>query len=153
MVKEKPKPSSGSRTVDIWAVQCDKCFKWRRIATQEEFEVIRSKSTEDPFLCRKKPNITCNDPADIEYDSTRTWVADKPNIPKTPVGFKRRLVMRRDYTRMDIYYTTPTGRSLRSSTEAASFLKDNPEYKHISPSDFSFTRPKIMENTSRNLQE
>lgn len=143
----------GSRTVDIWAVQCDKCYKWRKIHSQEEFEEIRSKSLEDPFFCGKKPNLTCDNPTDMEHDSSRVWVADKPNIPKTPPGFKRRLVMRKDYTRMDIYYTTPTGKSLRSSTEAASFLKDNPEFKDLSPSDFCFTRPKIIEDSTKNTQE
>lgn len=128
-------------------MQCCKCFKWRKIKSQEDYEEIRSKAKEDPFFCEKRPNVSCDDPADMNYDSTRTWVADKPNVPKTPIGFKRRLVMRRDYSKMDIYYTTPTGKSLRSITQVAAFLKENPEFKDISVADFSFTSPKIMEDT------
>ncbi|CDP20637.1 unnamed protein product [Coffea canephora] len=147
MVKETPKTAKAPRTADMWAVQCDKCFKWRTVPSQEEYEEIRSKFKQDPFLCSKKPNVSCDDPADIEYDSTRTWVMDKPNIPKTPTGFKKRMVMRKDFTKMDVYYTTPTGRILRSSTQAASFLDANPQFKGLSPSDFSFASPKIMEDT------
>lgn len=147
MVKETPKTAKAPRTADMWAVQCDKCFKWRTVPSQEEFEEIRSKSKQDPFFCSRKPSVSCDDPADIEYDSTRTWVMDKPNIPKTPAGFKKRLVMRKDFTRMDAYYTTPTGNTLRSSTQVASFLKANPQFKGLSPSDFSFISPKVMEDT------
>ncbi|KAL3531385.1 hypothetical protein ACH5RR_010707 [Cinchona calisaya] len=158
MVKESPKTAKQeaaprTRTTDMWAVQCGKCFKWRTIPTQEEFEEIRSNFIEDPFTCDKKqkPNnnysVSCEDPGDIEYDSTRSWVADKPNIPKTPAGFKRRVVMRKNYSKMDVYYHTPTGRTLRSITQVASFLETNPQFKHLSPSDFSFSLPKVMEDT------
>ncbi|CAI9107932.1 OLC1v1007417C1 [Oldenlandia corymbosa var. corymbosa] len=142
---ENPKVPKTPRMADVWAVQCDRCFKWRIIPTQEEFEEIRSKFIEEPFHCSKKPGAFCDDAGgDIEYDASRTWLADKPNIPKTPVGFKRELVLRSDYTKMDAYYHAPTGKKLRSAPQIASFLSDNPEFKHLSVSDFSFVRPKIL---------
>lgn len=119
------------------------------INTEEEFEEIRSKVGEAPFSCNKKPNTSCEDPADIEYDSTRTWVIDKPNIPKTPQGFKRSLVLRKDYSKLDTYYITPQGKKLRTRNEIASYLKANPVYaaQGVSLSDFDFSSPKIMEDT------
>ncbi|XP_057247058.1 uncharacterized protein LOC130589644 [Beta vulgaris subsp. vulgaris] len=47
-------------------------------------------------------------------NATRTWVIDKPNIPRTPVGFKRKLVLRRDFSKLDPHYVTPTGKKVRS---------------------------------------
>jgi len=66
-------------------------MKWRVIDTQEEFEEIRHKIIREPFDCNKKANRSCVDPADIKYDSSRTWVIDKPNIPKTPTRFQENL--------------------------------------------------------------
>lgn len=137
--------SQGS--VDIYAAQCKNCLKWREIDTQEEFEEIRSKVAEEPFLCSRKANSSCDEPGDIEYDSTRTWVIDKPNLPKTPQGFKRSLVLRKDYSKLDAYYITPAGKKLRTRNEIAAFLKDNPEFKGVSASDFDFSSPKIMQDT------
>lgn len=137
--------SQGS--VDIYAAQCKECLKWRVVDTQEEFEEIREKVSEEPFCCNRKPNTSCDDPADIEYDATRTWVIDKPNLPKTPEGFKRCLVLRKDYSKLDPYYITPTGKKLRTRNEMASFLKEHPEIKDVSPSDFDFSTPKIMQDT------
>lgn len=119
------------------------------INTEEEFEEIRSKVGEEPFSCDKRPNRSCEDPADIEYDSTRTWVIDKPNVPKTPQGFKRSLVLRKDYSKFDTYYITPQGKKLRTRNEIASYLKANPTYEAqgVSLADFDFSSPKIMEDT------
>ncbi|GAA0146333.1 hypothetical protein LIER_06317 [Lithospermum erythrorhizon] len=36
---------------------------------------------------------------------------------------------------------------LRSLSEAALFLEENPEFRHLSVADFSFTSPKIVEDT------
>ena len=137
--------SQGS--VDIYAAQCKNCLKWREIDTQEEFEEIRSKVAEEPFLCSRKANSSCDEPGDIKYDSSRTWVIDKPNLPKTPQGFKRSLVLRKDYSKLDAYYITPAGKKLRTRNEIAAFLKVNPEFKGVSASDFDFSSPKIMQDT------
>jgi hypothetical protein len=102
---------------------------------------------ESPFVCNRKPGVSCDDPADIEYNATRTWVIDRPGIPKTPEGFKRSLVLRRDFSKMDAYYITPTGKKLRTRNEIAAFIDANPKYKDVNLSDFNFTSPKVMEDT------
>ncbi|WVY98482.1 hypothetical protein V8G54_030633 [Vigna mungo] len=133
--KQRTLSSQGS--VDIYAAQCKNCLKWRVIDTQEEFEEVRSKVTEEPFVCSRKANCSCDEPADIEYDSTRTWVIDKPNLPKTPQGFRRSLVLRKDYSKLDAYYVTPSGKKLRTRNE----------FKGVSVTDFDFSSPKIMQDT------
>lgn len=139
----------GVKFVDIHSAQCEECFKWRVIPTQQEYEEIRSKVIEDPFVCSKMPGICCDDPPDIQYDNSRTWAIDKPNTPKTPAGFKRSVVMRKYGSRMDCYYKTPNGKVLRASTEVGKFLDSYPEYKNdgVSTKDFSFNSPKVMEDT------
>ncbi|EXB39310.1 Methyl-CpG-binding domain-containing protein 4 [Morus notabilis] len=134
-------------SVDVFAAQCDKCQKWRVISTQEEFEDIRSKISKEPFYCDRKPGVSCEDPADLNFDSTRTWVIDRPDLPKTPEGFKRTLVLRKDYSKMDVYYITPLGKKVRTPNEIAEFLKKYPQYTNFSPDDFRFTTPKIVEET------
>lgn len=141
------KGQSGPNTIGLYAVQCGECFKWRLVSNEEEYEKIRCKLLEEPFICTKKPNVSCNDPADIEKDATRTWVIDKPNIPRTPSGFKRKLVLRRDFSKLDAHYVTPTGKKLRSSLEVGKFLEENPDIKGVSVSEFSFTVPKVVEET------
>ncbi|XAR61248.1 hypothetical protein NMG60_11034894 [Bertholletia excelsa] len=148
-----PAPSSSRKrrgaqsSVIVYAAQCEACFKWRMIPTQEEFEELRSRFIEDPFICNKKANVSCNDPADLEYDNTRIWAIDKPNLPKTPEGFQRELVLRKDFSKMDAYYNTPDGKKLRASSGVASFLETHPDFQGLSVSDFSFTSPKIMPDT------
>ncbi|KAJ6309529.1 hypothetical protein OIU77_015100 [Salix suchowensis] len=100
---------------------------------------------ESPYVCDR--NISCDDPADIEYNATKTWAIDRLDIPKTPQDFKRSLVLRRDFFRMDAYYITPTGNKLRTRNEVAAFIEANPKYQDVKLSDFSFTSPKVMEDT------
>uniref|UniRef100_A0A1J3DBZ0 Methyl-CpG-binding domain-containing protein 4 n=1 Tax=Noccaea caerulescens TaxID=107243 RepID=A0A1J3DBZ0_NOCCA len=140
------KDMAPGRLIDTYAAQCDKCHKWRVIDSQEEYEDIRSRMLEEPFTCDKK-HVPCEDPPDIDYDSSRTWVIDKPGLPKTPKGFKRSLVLRKDYSKMDTYYITPSGKKLRSRNEVASFVQLNPEFKSAPLGDFTFTVPKVMEDT------
>ncbi|KAA8543194.1 hypothetical protein F0562_021311 [Nyssa sinensis] len=145
--KTPKKSQAGHTSIDAYAVQCGECFKWRVIPTQEEYEDIRSRFVEDPFVCDKKPGVSCEDPADIEYDATRTWVIDKPNLPKTPAGFQRGLILRRDYSKLDAHYVTPTGKKVRAPSGIAAFINENPEFEDLSISDFSFTVPKVMDDT------
>ncbi|KAK4841803.1 hypothetical protein QYF36_010739 [Acer negundo] len=136
-----------SRSIDFHAAQCQNCLKWRLITTLEEYEEIRSEVEEKPFVCERKYGSSCKDPADIDYDSTRVWVIDKPGIPKTPEGFKRSLVLRRDFSKMDVYYITPAGKKLRTRNEVAAFLNSNPKYSDLPISDFAFQVPKVMDDT------
>ncbi|CAM8891370.1 hypothetical protein QQ045_027061 [Rhodiola kirilowii] len=143
---KKPQQQSDERTIGIYSVQCAECFKWRLIPSEEEFEEIRSTLTENPFICKWKPNTSCDDPADIECDASRTWVIDKPDIPKTPKGFKRKLVLRRDYSKIDAYFVTPTGKRVKGPAEIAAYLESN-DVKDVSVSDFHFATPKIIKDT------
>ncbi|XP_031279974.1 methyl-CpG-binding domain-containing protein 4-like [Pistacia vera] len=138
---------AAKRSIDTYAAQCEKCLKWRVIDMAEEYEEIRSKITEKPFVCEQRPGVSCKDPADIEYDDTRVWVIDRPGLPKTPEGFQRSLLLRRDFSKMDAHYVTPTGKKLRTRNEVASFLEANPEYSDVPLSEFTFTVPKIMDDT------
>ncbi|RLN00198.1 methyl-CpG-binding domain-containing protein 4-like [Panicum miliaceum] len=149
-------PSQGSQrkrgstkdSVGLYAVQCYVCYKWRMIPTKEEFETLREKFTEDPWFCSRRPECSCDDPADIEYDSSRIWVIDKPNIPKPPPETERLVIMRRDFTKMDTYYVMPNGKRARCAGDVDKFLEANPEYKNrISVSDFNFAPPKVVEET------
>ena len=132
---------------NIYAAQCKLCMKWRVIDTHEEFEEIRHKINREPFDCSKKANRSCDDPADIEYDSSHIWVTYKPNTPRTPKGFKRILVLRKDYSKLDSYYITPKSKKLRSRNAIASYLKDHPQPNGVSAWDFDFSSPKIMQDT------
>ncbi|XP_023004658.1 methyl-CpG-binding domain-containing protein 4-like isoform X1 [Cucurbita maxima] len=146
--RQAPQDDAGEGLpVGLYAAQCEECFKWRLISSQEEYEDIRSRLIEEPFTCHRKTDTSCEDPPDIDYDTTRTWVIDKPNLPKTPKGFKRRLVLRRNFSKLDAYYVTPTGKTVRSSTKMLTFVEANPQYKDIPLSDFSFAVPKVMEET------
>ncbi|KAI3974418.1 hypothetical protein MKX01_034735, partial [Papaver californicum] len=135
-----------NREVSAYEVQCSKCSKWRLISTLEEYEDIREASLQKPWFCGNKDYKSCNDPSDIDIDSTRIWAMDKPNLPKSPAGFKRGMTIRRDCTRLDVYYETSNGKKLRSTTEVQKFLKANPEYKAagITISDFNFRTPRVL---------
>ncbi|KAB5543887.1 hypothetical protein DKX38_011999 [Salix brachista] len=86
-------------------------------------------------------------PEDLQYNATRTWAIDRPGILKTPEGFKRSLELRRDFSGMDAYYITPAGKKLRTLNEIAAFIEANPKYQDVKLSAFSFTSPKVMEDT------
>uniref|UniRef100_A0A1D1Y966 Methyl-CpG-binding domain-containing protein 4 n=1 Tax=Anthurium amnicola TaxID=1678845 RepID=A0A1D1Y966_9ARAE len=139
-VDEKP------RNIGAYAVQCAKCFKLRLIPTEEEYEVIRQAFDEDPWVCNRKPNASCDDPADLEFGDTSRWVVDKPNIPKTPAGCKRVLTMRGDFSKMDAWYVMPNGKRVRSLRDVGRFLEAHPEYQgQFFVPNFRFTVPKVME--------
>ncbi|AEE84648.1 Methyl-CpG-binding domain-containing protein 1 [Arabidopsis thaliana] len=146
-IKVQKKAGTPGRSIDVFAVQCEKCMKWRKIDTQDEYEDIRSRVQEDPFFCKTKEGVSCEDVGDLNYDSSRTWVIDKPGLPRTPRGFKRSLILRKDYSKMDAYYITPTGKKLKSRNEIAAFIDANQDYKYALLGDFNFTVPKVMEET------
>ncbi|ERN12447.1 hypothetical protein AMTR_s00025p00145840 [Amborella trichopoda] len=142
----KKKPKKFNYTPGAYAVQCYKCMKWRSVGSKHEFETIRASFIEDPWYCNKNPNVSCDDPADLEYDASRIWIIDKPNLPKPPQGFERELVLRRCYSKIDAHYTTPTGKKVRAPSEIGKFLDSKSEYKEagVDVSQFCFTVPKIM---------
>lgn len=61
------------------------------------------------------------------------------------------MIMRGDLTKMDIYYILPNGKRAKGIGEVQRFLETNPEYKDsLSLESFSFTVPKIVEETVSN---
>lgn len=107
-IGNQPPPYPGYRTsnpasrvlpsVGAFTVQCASCFKWRLIPTKEKYEEIREHILENPFVCETarewRPNISCDDPADIQQDGSRLWAIDKPNIAQPPPGWQRLLRIR-----------------------------------------------------------
>lgn len=91
-------PSRGSPSVGAFAVQCAACFKWRLVPTKEKYEEIREHLLQDPFVCERarewRPDVSCDDPADISQDGSRLWAIDKPNIAQPPPGWERMLRIR-----------------------------------------------------------
>lgn len=150
------KPQSLQRvlpSIGAFTVQCANCFKWRLIPNQEKYEEIREHITEKPFVCETGhewgSDVSCNDPADIEQDGSRLWAIDKPNIAQTPPGWQRLLRIRGEGCSKfaDVYYTTPTGKQLRSIPDVEKFLFKHPEYMEqgVTIAQFSFQIPKPLQ--------
>ncbi|KAK1551192.1 hypothetical protein Q3G72_031695 [Acer saccharum] len=127
-------------SVGAFTVQCANCFKWRLIPTKEKYEEIREHILENPFICENarewRPDISCDDPADISQDGSRLWAIDKPNIAQPPPGWQRLLRIRGE-----------------GSTKFADvYLMEHPEYTSdgVTMSQFSFQIPKpLQENYVR----
>uniref|UniRef100_A0A3Q7IVH4 MBD domain-containing protein n=1 Tax=Solanum lycopersicum TaxID=4081 RepID=A0A3Q7IVH4_SOLLC len=63
------------------------------------------------------------------YDESN--VLNGPSSPKTPSGFKRELYLRKDYSKMDAYYFTPSWMKLQSFSVVGTFLQQNPEFSEL----------------------
>ncbi|CAM6089585.1 unnamed protein product [Calypogeia fissa] len=145
-------PRWASTTVGILSVQCARCLKWRVVPSREKYEEIREHILETPWVCESarewRPDANCDLPTDLNQDSESLWAIDKPNLPSSPHGWSRKVVVRRDCsTRFaDVYYIAPEGKTLRSSVEVAKYLEDNPG--SVPPgttlSQFSFTSPRPL---------
>ncbi|XP_059636869.1 methyl-CpG-binding domain-containing protein 2-like isoform X2 [Cornus florida] len=145
-------------SVGAFTVQCANCFKWRLIPTKEKYEEIREHILELPFVCETarewRPEISCEDPADISQDGSRLWAIDKPNIAQPPPGWQRLLRIRGEGSTKfaDVYYVAPSGKRLRSMVEIQRHLLEHPEYmaKGVTMSQFSFQIPRpLQENYVR----
>lgn len=99
-------------SVGAFTVQCAQCFKWRLIPTKEKYEQIREYIMEEPFVCATarewRPDISCDDPADISQDGSRLWAIDKPSISQPPPGWQRLLRIRGEGSTKfaDVYAST-----------------------------------------------
>lgn len=151
-------PSRVLPSVGAFTVQCANCFKWRLIPTKEKYEEIREHILEQPFVCETarewRPNVSCDDPADISQDGSRLWAIDKPNIAQPPAGWQRLLRIRGEGSTKfaDVYYVAPSGKRLRSMVEVQKYLLEHPEYMvhGVTLSQFSFQIPKpLQENYVR----
>uniref|UniRef100_A0A5B6ZF75 Putative methyl-CpG-binding domain-containing protein 2 n=1 Tax=Davidia involucrata TaxID=16924 RepID=A0A5B6ZF75_DAVIN len=145
-------------SVGAFTVQCANCFKWRLIPTKEKYEEIREHILEQPFVCETarewRPEISCEDPADISQDGSRLWAIDKPNIAQPPPGWQRLLRIRGEGSTKfaDVYYVAPSGKRLRSMVEIQKYLLEHPEYmaEGVTMSQFSFQIPRpLQENYVR----
>uniref|UniRef100_A0ACD5Y869 Uncharacterized protein n=1 Tax=Avena sativa TaxID=4498 RepID=A0ACD5Y869_AVESA len=133
--EEKPLPVTSKKlkySIDTYAVQCGKCWKWRLIPTKIKYDEIREKSRQVPFLCEHvhgwKPGVSCDDPSDISQDDG-FWVIDRPCISQTPLGWERTISIRREGCDKfaDVYYIPPKGKKLRSMKDFTKYLQDNPD--------------------------
>ncbi|KAL9256964.1 Methyl-CpG-binding domain-containing protein [Drosera capensis] len=145
-------------SVGAFTVQCANCFKWRLISTKAKYEEIREHILEDPFVCEMarewRPDISCDDPADLTQEGDRLWAIDKPNIARPPPGWERELRIRGEGSSKfaDVYYIAPSGKRLRSMIEIQKYLTEHPEYatQGVTMSRFSFQTPKpLRENYCR----
>ncbi|KAF3956183.1 hypothetical protein CMV_018665 [Castanea mollissima] len=141
-----------------FTVQCANCFKWRLIPTKEKYEEIREHILEQPFFCETarewRPDISCDDPADISQDGSRLWAIDKPNIAQPPPGWQRLLRIRGEGSTKfaDVYYVAPSGKRLRSMVEVQKYFLEHPEHMTdgVTLSQFSFQIPRpLQENYVR----
>ncbi|KQJ90818.1 methyl-CpG-binding domain-containing protein 2 isoform X2 [Brachypodium distachyon] len=155
-------PNRGSPCIGAFTIQCAKCFKWRLVPTKEKYEEIREHIIQEPFECERarewKPDVTCDDPEDISQDGSRLWAIDKPNIARAPNGWERQIRIRGEGgTKFaDVYYTSPSGRKLRSQVEVDKYLKENPEYgeKGVKSTQFSFQIPRpLRENYVKHVKK
>ncbi|XP_060180604.1 methyl-CpG-binding domain-containing protein 4-like [Lycium barbarum] len=130
-----------------------KCLKRKMISTQEEFEEIRSRFIDELFYCEKEQTSTLLGMTTIplsplvfltsylviqriscegrEPTLSRTWAINKPNQPKIVTGYKRVFNPRKDYSKMDAYYVTPSRKRLRSIIEVGTFLQQNSEFSDL----------------------
>ncbi|XP_031504466.1 methyl-CpG-binding domain-containing protein 2-like [Nymphaea colorata] len=139
-------------SIGTFTVQCALCLKWRIIPTKEEYEAIRETIIEEPFVCeyakKWRPDISCDDPHDLEPDDTKIWAIDKPNISQPPPGWQRLLRIRSEGSSKfaDVYYVAPTGKRLRSMIEVQKFLLSHPEYMQagVNLSQFSYQIPRPL---------
>ncbi|KAL3840701.1 hypothetical protein ACJIZ3_025292 [Penstemon smallii] len=137
-------------SVQLYSVRCKECSKWRLIPSKEKYEAIRETFNEDSFTCERarewRPQISCQDPTDIEErDERYCWAMDRPNIPRTPPGWQRLLRKRAPGgTKFaDMYYVAPTNKRMRSMVELEKFFAKYPEFLRggVNMSKFSFQSP------------
>ncbi|KAI3929682.1 hypothetical protein MKX01_025850 [Papaver californicum] len=141
--------------IGTFTVQCADCNKWRLIPTKEKYEEIRENISRERFVCESarewKPDISCDDPADIIQDGSKLWALDKPNIPQPPPDWERLYRIRGEgCTKFaDVYYVAPSGKKLRSMVEIQKYMLEHPD-AGLSTSQFSFLIPKpLQENYVR----
>ncbi|XP_006656452.2 methyl-CpG-binding domain-containing protein 2-like isoform X1 [Oryza brachyantha] len=140
-------------SIGAYTVQCARCFKWRIIPTKEKYEELRENIYQDVFVCERTSEwnriISCVDPEDISQDGSRLWAIDKGNISQTPPGWDREVRIRGEGCSKfaDVYYTSPSGKKLRSLVEIGRYLAENPHFikEGVNLTQFSFATPKPLQ--------
>ncbi|KAL6541171.1 Methyl-CpG binding domain [Orobanche minor] len=134
-------------SVKHYVVRCANCSKWRLIPTKEKYEEIRAMMGEKLFSCETardwRPEISCDDEADINESGNFCWAMDRPRIPQTPGGWQRILRVRAEGgTKFaDVYYVAPSNKRFRSMVELSRYIDEHPEHRGLSLSQFSFQAP------------
>ncbi|XP_062230174.1 uncharacterized protein LOC133927800 [Phragmites australis] len=151
---KKPRYGYGTvlPSIGVYTVQCACCFKWRVVPTKEKYEELRESICQELFVCSRAREwnraLSCEDPEDMSQDGSRVWAIDKPNIVQPPPGWDREVRIRGASSKFaDVYYTSPSGKRLRSMVEIGRYLAENPHYirQGVNLSQFSFATPKPLE--------
>ncbi|KAM0842873.1 hypothetical protein ACQ4PT_058054 [Festuca glaucescens] len=144
--------------------ECADCFKWRIVPTKEKYEELRETISQQFFVCARacewnRP-LSCDDPEDMSQDENHVWALDKPEIPQPPPGWDRDVRIRAEGCSKfaDVYYTSPSGTTLRSMVEIGRYLAENPYYiqQGVNLSQFSMLTPNLCKLTtsgSVNIQQ
>ncbi|XP_071679458.1 uncharacterized protein [Lolium perenne] len=140
-------------SIGAYTVQCADCFKWRIVPTKEKYEELRETICRQLFVCARacewnRP-LSCDDPEDMSQDENHVWALDKPEIPQTPPGWDRDVRIRGEGCSKfaDVYYTSPSGTTLRSMVEIGRYLAENPYYiqQGVNLSQFSMLTPQPLQ--------
>ncbi|TKW22829.1 hypothetical protein SEVIR_4G253400v4 [Setaria viridis] len=151
---KKPRYGYGTvlPSIGAYTVQCATCYKWRIVPTKEKYEELRESISQELFVCTRASEwnraLSCDEPEDMSQDGSRVWALDKPNIAQPPPGWDREVRIRGASTKFaDVYYTSPSGKKLRSLVEIGRYLKENPHYirEGVNLSQFSFATPKPLQ--------
>nr|CAB3461648.1 unnamed protein product [Digitaria exilis] len=151
---KKPRYGHGTvlPSIGAYTVQCASCYKWRIIPTNEKYEELRESISQELFLCTRASEwnraLSCDEPEDISQDGSRVWALDRPNIAQPPPGWDREVRIRGASSKFaDVYYTSPSGKKLRSLVEIGRYLEKNPQYirEGVNLSQFSFATPKPLQ--------
>ncbi|WVZ78647.1 hypothetical protein U9M48_026327 [Paspalum notatum var. saurae] len=139
-------------SIGAYTVQCAYCHKWRIVPTKEKYEELRQSICEELFVCERAREwdreLSCDEPEDISQDGSRVWAIDRPSISQPPSGWDREVRIRGASSKFaDVYYTSPSGKRLRSMVEIKRYLEENPDYARegVSLSQFSFATPKPLQ--------
>lgn len=96
---KRKRPKSMRISIGACTAQCDTCRKWRLVPTKRKYEEFREQIEEDPFTCEKarewKPDVECGDPSEVSQDGSQIWAMDQHNIPQTPLGWERLIMIER----------------------------------------------------------
>lgn len=140
-------------SIGAYTVQCADCFKWRIVPTKEKYEELRETISQQLFVCARacewnRP-LSCDDPEDMSQDENHVWALDKPEIPQPPPGWDRDVRIRAEGCSKfaDVYYTSPSGTTLRSMVEIGRYLAENPYYiqQGVNLSQFSMLTPQPLQ--------
>ncbi|KAJ1260735.1 hypothetical protein BS78_10G255300 [Paspalum vaginatum] len=151
---KKPRHGYGTvlPSIGAYTVQCAHCFKWRIVPTKEKYEELRQSIREELFVCVRAREwdreLSCDELEDMSQDGSRVWAIDRPSIAQPPSGWDREVRIRGASSKFaDVYYTSPSGKRLRSMVEIKRYLDENPNYTRegVSLSQFSFATPKPLQ--------